>query len=137
MVWSHSHTAEAYDIARKVLETWEHKDLVQSLIDARLCQIEEAEAEPGDICSYCDGEGETFLGEKDDLLKCPKCDGEGRIRENIPSELNPTYLDDLPDDILVDAVMEQIEKTNLCDNGGGAFWIDSDGFWTVSLGDEE
>lgn len=39
-------------------------------------------------------------------------------------------------DTLVDACMEAIEATNLCDNGGGVFWIDPEGYHTVSCGRE-
>lgn len=35
-------------------------------------------------------------------------------------------------DSLVDAVLELIERTDTCDNGGHRFWIDREGFHSVS-----
>jgi hypothetical protein len=39
----------------------------------------------------------------------------------------------LPMDVLVQSCMDAIEDTRLCDNGGGAMWIDPEGFFRVEL----
>jgi len=41
----------------------------------------------------------------------------------------------LPLDILVDAAMGSIRRHNTCDSGGHKFWIDRQGYHTVSVAD--
>ena len=42
---------------------------------------------------------------------------------------------ELPHDLLVDRAVELIEEHRTCDNGGFSFWIDREGFHTVSVGE--
>ena len=41
----------------------------------------------------------------------------------------------LPHDILADAVYKCIETVNTCDNGGFKYWIDWEGYHTITLPD--
>lgn len=56
---------------------------------------------------------------------------------NIEGNRGARFYRTLPHDVLVDACMDAIDSTNLCDNGGGAFWIDPEGYETVSCSKED
>lgn len=45
-------------------------------------------------------------------------------------------LERLPHDVLVDRAFELIEQNGTCDNGGGAYWIDQEGFHRVDIGSD-
>ena len=47
---------------------------------------------------------------------------------------NPSYL---ADDVIVDYLMDNILDVNKCDNGGHNFWIDNEGYYTVSTEQED
>jgi len=46
-------------------------------------------------------------------------------------------LSDLPEDMLVEACMNSIAAHMTCDNGGFNFWIDREGYHTVSVDKQE
>ncbi len=55
--------------------------------------------------------------------------GDGTVAADILGDL----IHEHPRDILVDLCMEAISLHNTCDNGGHAFWIDAEGYHTVSV----
>lgn len=106
MAWSHSHTPEAYENARRNLESWSAQRLIEAICDDHYEYLERmSEYSPAMIANACTD-----------------------LKNDLTSEWE--RLDN--HDTLVDQCMKMVIATNTCDNGGGNFWIDREGYHKVS-----
>lgn len=109
MAWSISITAEGWADIRRELETWDRQRIIDALADDEYERVEEARR-------YSMG--------RDDIPEGAEESEAAALRERLA---------DLPEDVLVDAAMDAIERNNTCDNGGFRYWIDREGYHGVTL----
>lgn len=91
-----------------------------------------------DIRKKVEEQTDSFLRRALADAKCQR-----RFGATFASTLNLDYDDhfiklmesyrELPHDVLVNAVMEEVVKTNTCDSGGFNYWIDRLGCYIIKL----
>lgn len=73
---------------------------------------------------------------KPDLAKALNSDDEAKHEEDETHEIKSVrFYSLLPQDVLVDAVMDRIEEHRTCDNGGFEFYLDREGWYRCSCDD--
>jgi len=113
MAWEISMSPEGWKIARERLEKFSKEKLISAITDDIWETIEkEIWGEPGIV-------------------------GEAGI-DLISSMVKPyqDMLQYVPHDILVNQVLDLIERHNTCDNGGSSLWIDRQGIHKVFIGEK-